>query len=134
MTEVMEAIIAFLKDDSGVANLVGTHVYPLELPKDLIDYMPMETIIVSFDGGRQDTGTGPIVRVSMSFESTGEKFYQAGQVDKAVYSALKSLKRKVYNDILLHSALPNMSSPGRAAITGWPVVTRTAMVISDSGV
>ena len=134
MTEIMESIVAFLKADSGISALVGTNVYPVELPRELVNDMPIETVIVRIEGGQQDRGTGPIARVTMVFESTGEKFYQAGQVDKAVFSALKNLNRKVFENILLHSALPNMPNLGRASVTGWPVVTRTATVIADSGV
>lgn len=134
MTEIMDAVVAYLKADDGVSALVEDRVYPVELPRDEVGDMPESAVIVRPEGGEIDRGTGPIARPTLTFESTGEKFYQAGQVDQAVYEALKAINRDVVSGKLLHSALPGPSNLGRAAITGWPVVIRTAVVIADSGI
>ncbi len=138
MISIMEAVVTYLKANTGVAALVGARVYHVELPRSEVGNMPQKTVIVRNQGGAIDSGTGPIARPVLSFESTGEKFDQAGQVDEAVFSALKDMRRDVVganpNERLLHSALPGSPSPGRASVTGWPVVTREATVIADSGV
>lgn len=134
MISIMEAVVTYLKANAGVAALVEDRVYKIELPRDEIEDMPQKTVIVRNAGGAIDSGTGPIARPVLSFESTGEKFYQAGLVDEAVFAALKAMHRDVADEKLLHSALPGSPTPGRAALTGWPVVIRTATVIADSGV
>ena len=134
MISIMETVVAYLKANEGVAALVSTRVYSVELPRDDIGDMPQKAIIVKNAGGAIDSGTGPIARPILSFESTGEKFYQAGQVDEAVFAALKTMKRNVVAGRLLHSALPGSPTQGRAMVTGWPVVIRSATVIADSGV
>jgi len=134
MTAIVEALVAYLKADAGVAALVGTDVYPVELPKDKVPDMPLEAIIVRAEGGESNTGTGPIIRLTVQIESTGGKYYQAGQVDEAAFSALRDLHRDVASGLLLHSALPGQPTQARAAVTGWPVVVRSATVISDNGI
>lgn len=134
MISIAEAVVTYLKANAGVAALVGTRVYNMELPRADVEEMPRKAVIVRNEGGAIDSGTGPIARPTISFESTGEKFYQAGQVDEAVFAALKSMSRDTAGERLLHSALPGSPTPGRATITGWPVVIRTATVIADSGV
>jgi len=132
VTDVLAALITYLQADTDVATEVGTRVFGGELPRDEIDDMPRKAVIIRLNGGPRRRGGVPVARTNIEVWSTGQTYYEAGEVDRAVYDALESLSRETSSNVYLHNALvdgaPRMV---RDTITGWPALLRLGTVTAD---
>lgn len=134
MTDVLDALIVYLKADAGVAALVGTKVYGIEIAPNRAEDMPEKTITVRPEGGNPRPGTVPIAQPRYDFWSTAETYLEAVEVDRAVFDALVALRRETTDTVLLHCALPAHGHRAtREPTTGWRAVVRAATVVADEG-
>jgi len=132
VTDVLKALLVYLKADDAVAALVSTRVFGGELPKNEIADMPRDAVIVRIDGGRERHGGVPISRSRVEVWSLGPTYVDAGKVDRAVYDALTTLVRQVVSNVFLHAAsIETGYRMVRDTITGWPAILRLGTVIAD---
>lgn len=132
MTDPLAALRTVLLADADVATLCGTRVFAAELPKAEAEYMPRTCVVLVYSGGFERVATDPIIRPRVDAYSYGETFHVAGQVDRAVYSALKALRRQKVGEVLIHGVgLAGGPVPLRDSDAGWPVMMRSMSVIAD---
>lgn len=96
------AVTDILKADSGVASLVGSRVFGIELPKAETQHMPRKAIVVKQSGG---IGSRDYIRHSnprIDVFCYGETPYEARKLRREVYDVLQQLKRTVINSTLVH--------------------------------
>lgn len=106
VSDPIEALVAYLKADAGVATLVGTRVFGEELPPAEAVSMPRKAVVLQASGG-PSLMAGSYVKhdtVRVDAFSYGETRYQAAQLRLAVREAFKIMRRVVYADTLLHWA------------------------------
>lgn len=132
MTDIIAAVLTFLKADAGVSLLVGSRVYAGEMPRDEMDDMPKKIAIIRYAGGMEHNRFLPIADPRIDVLSYGETYYEAGQVDRAIYDALKALNRRTVDDVLLHGvALSGGPYMLRDGSEGWPYQARSITVTAD---
>lgn len=133
MTDVLSALIAFLKDDADTADLIGTRIYGDEVPRAEVERRePRKLVLLRESGGAERNRFLPIAEGRLDVWCFGETAYEAGKVDRAVYSALKALNRQTVDGVLLHNA-GQAGGPisVRDADTGWPAKWRSITVQAD---
>lgn len=134
MNDVLENVLDYVAADDVVIALVDTRVYAGDLGRSEIENMPRKVIVVRIDGGAEKTGRKPIIRPRVEIWSFGETYHEAGQVDRAVFDALDTLKRQTVNGFLLHGAImASGSRMMRFGLSGWPMIIRTGTIIADDG-
>jgi hypothetical protein len=127
MTDVIAALVAFLKADGGVAALVGTRVYGIELPAGEAAPMPEKALVLRPSGGAAlVAGYAGLSAQRIDAFAYGETPYEAARVDLAVYPALKQLRRAVAASVLVHWVTDAGGySSFRDPATDWPAVFRS---------
>ena len=132
MTDVLAALRTVLLADPDVAALCSTRIFAAELPQAEAVNMPRKCVVIVFAGGFERMATDPIVRPRVDVFSYGATVFEAGQVDRAIYDALKALSRETVGEALIHSVAlaggPIMLRDGDA---GWPVMVRSMSVSHD---
>jgi len=132
MTDIIAALRTVLLNSSDVVALVGTRVFAMELPKAEAVSMPRAAVVLVYSGGFATTSMSPVVNPRVDIYSYGETFHGAGEVDRAVYGALKALSRYTSGDTLIHSvSLAGGPMPLRDGDAGWPVQMRSVTVMAD---
>jgi hypothetical protein len=132
MTDVLAALRTVLLADADVAALCEARVWAAEMPKAEATSMPRCCVVICYAGGFERRATDPIVRPRADVYSYGETFHRAGQVDRAVYSALKALSRERVGEALIHGVfLAGGPVPLRDSDAGWPVMVRSMSVAAD---
>ncbi len=122
--DVIDGLITFLKADAPLTALVGTRVFGLELPAAEAGEMPRTAVVVQPSGGSTLTeGTyAPLTAQRVDVFSYGETPFEAERVRRAVFDALKALRRAVNASVLIHWCDPaggfaNLRDPD----TTWPI-------------
>lgn len=134
MTNITEALVAFLKADSAVLALVGTSVYGVEIPPKKAPDMPAKTVTIRPEGGPTNRGTVPVYRPRFEFWSTAETFLEAMEIDGAVYDALVGISREDVSGVGIYAALPAAGArASREATTGWRAMVRAAEIVAEDG-
>jgi hypothetical protein len=132
MIDVLAALRTVLLADDGVAALCGTRVWAAELPKAEVTNMPRANVVLAHAGGFERMATDPRVRPRVDVYSYGETFFSAGQLDRAVYDALKALRRRKVGEALIHGvALAGGPIQLRDSDAGWPVLVTSVSVATD---
>jgi hypothetical protein len=89
-------------------------------------------VVITYAGGMEKRGTDPIGRPRVDAYSYGTSYHVAGQVDRAVYDALKAVQRQKVGEVLIHGvALSGGPIPMRDTEAGWPVFVRSMSVSAD---
>lgn len=133
MTDVVGALAAYLKADSGVAALAGTRVYGGELARNQIEQMPRTAVVLKPSGGGllgrayQEYGDRRIdIDCYGATPRDGETLYLA------VYRSLKQLRRTVSSGVLLHWALASSAGvTARDTDTDWPLTLSSWQVLAS---
>lgn len=132
MTDVLVAVRTVLVTDAEVARLSEDRVYAYELPKAQAQYMPRPCVVAIFAGGFERAATDPIVRPRVDVYSYGATYQAAAEVDRAVYDAMKAIRRRRVGEVLIHGvALSGGPLPMRDTDAGWPVFVRSLSVAAD---
>jgi len=132
VTDILAALRTVILNSPDVTALVGTRVFAAELPKAEAQSMPRAAVVLVYSGGFSTTRTSPVVSPRVDIYSYGETFHASGQVDRAVYGALKALSRYTSGDTLIHSvSLAGGPLPLRDGDAGWPVQMRSVTVTAD---
>jgi len=134
MVDYVKALIDYLKADASVSALVGTRVYGGELPVDEIDNQPRKAIVIVLSGGESENDYRGVARPSVDIYCYGENYYEAGEVDRAVYDALKSIDRESVGTVLIHSVVVSGGAIQLRDDLGWAIMWRgyTLAVGQDS--
>lgn len=108
MLDPVTALVSFLKADTDVAALTGGRVFGSELPDSQNANMPRAAVVCrqagspnTYGGGYQDFGD---IRVECRCYSSTP--YEAVRVSRAVYGALKMMRRNIQGSTILHWARP----------------------------
>ncbi len=132
MTNVLTALVLFLRRTSAVSELAKQRIHEAELPRQENENMPRKAVVISSAGGFVYTRDLPLVNQRYDVWSYGETFYEAHLLDRAIYDALKSISRVVSDKVLLHSvSLAGGPNQYRDPNTDWPVMIRTISVSAD---
>jgi hypothetical protein len=117
------ALVAYLKADAGVAALVGTRIFGLELPAAEASAMPRKAVVLQASGGAPLVG-GYLEHTAQRIDAFayGETPYEAERVRRAVFDSLKQLRRAVAASTLIHWVEDAGGfSTQRDPDGGWPV-------------
>lgn len=131
-TDPIEALVAFLKADSAVAAILGARVFGGELDRREVQSMPRACAVLSPAGGGligleyQNYGD---LRVDVDcYAATVQGSWT---LYRAVYGALKEMKREIFADTLLHWAKPSSrGTTGRDPLTDWPMTISSWQVLA----
>ena len=133
--DMIGALVALLKADTGVAALVDVRVFGLELPAAQASDMPRKGVILRPSGGVSALG-GYVEATAERVDavSWGETPYEANRVSLAVRAALMRARRQVIavddTGVLIHSA---EEAGGRLSIrdaeTNWPAITQAFQIL-----
>jgi len=134
MPDSLEALVTYLRNDDGVASLCEGRVWRPELPN--ADGMPQPTVVVRRSGGGVLVGAGSYLSVHderIDINAYGSTPGEAAKVSSAVFAALKSLRRQVSDETLVHWAIPEMAPMSlRDPDTEWPYeVSSWQVLISE---
>ena len=135
ITDVRAAIVAILKADADVATEVGIRVFGDELPRSETDSMAQKCVVVAPAGGPSpgfSAGTLPIEVQRLDVFCYAETLYGAEEVRRAVYGALKGIKRITSANVLVHWVRPAGGAvSNRDPVSDWPVCWNSWQVMSD---
>lgn len=135
ITDAREAIITILKADSDVATEVGTRVFGDELPRSETDSMPRKCVVVAPGGGTPPGFASATLHVEVQRLDVfcyGETLYEAEEVRRAVYGALKGITRQVASNVMVHWARPaGGAASGRDPDADWPVKWNSWQIMAD---
>ena len=122
--DITSALVAFLKADGPLAALVDARVYGVELPLAEASLMPRSACVVQPSGGSTLTEGTYVALTGQRFDvfSYGETPFEVEKVRRAVYDALKALRRSLTTGVLIHWCDPaggfaNLRDPD----TTWPI-------------
>ncbi len=122
--DITTALVTFLKADGPLAALVGTRVFGVELPPAEASLMPRRAVVLQPSGGSTLTEGGYVEHTAQRFDvfSYGETPFEVEKVRRAVFDALKALRRSVTSSVLIHWCDPaggfaNLRDPD----TKWPI-------------
>ena len=132
MTDILDALRAYLLADDAVAALCESRVFAVELPQAQASTMPRSCVVITCAGGPEKRGTDRIVRGRFDAHSYGETHHLAGQLDRAMYDALRRVRATRVGEVLLYNVLPSAGPmPMRDTDEGWPVFVRSMTVAAD---
>ncbi len=121
--DIVGAVVTFLKADAGVAALVATRVFGLELPAAEAASMPRKGVVVASSGGSSFAAGSFIDHDTQRLDlfSFGETLFEAGRVRSAVSDALRGLRRGKIGTTLVHWIEPAGGwASQRATKLEWP--------------
>jgi hypothetical protein len=129
MIDALAAVCNYLLSHSDVTDQVDQRVFGGELPEREIEHMPQKAVVVQYDGGLVVASCLPLSSPRFNIFSYGRSYYEAGEVDRAVYSVLKNLTRTRVGEALLYSVTIN-SGPfmARDDKTDWHFQWRNATI------
>lgn len=106
--DVIAGLVAYLKADAGVSGLAGTRVFGLELPGGQAGAMPRHAVVLQASGGVSLTAGSYVEHDTQRVDafSYGATPFQAERLRRAVFDALKPLRRAVAAGVLIHWVEP----------------------------
>lgn len=122
--DITAALVVFLKANGPVATLVGTRVFGFELSVSEAGSMPRAAVVLKPSGGAPLTEGSYVEHVAQRFDvfSYGETPFESERVRRAVFDALKALRRAVSANVLIHWCDPAGGFANlRDTDTKWPV-------------
>ncbi len=127
----LTALRAHLLSDAGILALAGVRVYAGELPKADATLMPRYALVASLAGGGGPASDVPIMRVTIDVTCYGATGLQATTLYLAAREALRTLRRELVSESLLHSAV-ELSGPLelRDPDTEWPFTFSSWRVVA----
>ncbi|KKM88478.1 hypothetical protein LCGC14_1258270 [marine sediment metagenome] len=138
MTQIVDArkaIIEILKADADTTTEVQGRVFGDELPRSETDAMPRKAVVISPAGGTPlsyTTGTLPLETQRLDVFCYGGTLYEAEEVRRAVYGALRAVERQVIAGVLVHWARPaGGAMSGRDPDADWPLKWNSWQILAD---
>ena len=127
----LTAVRSHLLNDAGVLLLAGVRVYSGELPKSEADNMPRQAVVVTLAGGGGPASDVPIMQIVVDVTCYGATGLEATTLYLAARAALRTLRREMLSDSLLHSAV-EVSGPLelRDPDTHWPFTWSSWRVVA----
>ena len=132
--DVIGAMVALLKAQSAVSNLVVDRVFGIELPDEEAASMPRKAIVIRPAGGVSPVG-GYVKHTAARFDFIcwGETPFEADRLSRAVFNTLKAARRQTVSvegvPVLIHWI---EDAGGRLAIrdsdTNWPAATQAFQI------
>lgn len=102
--DIIGALVAVLKADAGVAALVSTDIYGVELPKTAVARMPIDAIVVQPSGGAPLTEESDAALDAQRIDimAYGVTPATANALRRAAAQALRQTKRRTIANTLIH--------------------------------
>ncbi len=122
--DIVAALVTFTKADGGVAALVGTRVFGLELPASEAASMPRKAVVLKPSGGPSLAAGSYSEHDTQRIDvfAYGETLYEAESVRRAVSDAFRALRRGKTGTTLIHWVEPAGGwASQRGADVSWPV-------------
>ena len=128
----LTAVRSHLLNDADLRTLASTRVYAGELPKSEADNMPRQSVVVTLAGGAGPASDVPIMQIVIDVTCYGATGLQATSLYLATRAALRTLRRDLAADSLLHSAV-ELSGPMelRDPDTDWPLTWSSWRVVAS---
>jgi len=127
--DVLEVLLDYLLTKTELTNLVSTRIFGNGLPPAENSHMPRKCVVIREHGGIERNDEMPLLSPRMHIRSYGETSFAAGQVDRAVYTALKAVLRVTQSSTILHSVgLGRGATSGVDPDTGWEYKDRLCTV------
>ena len=127
----LTALRSHLLDDPDLRTLTGPRIYAGELPKSEADNMPRYAVVATLAGGGGPASDVPIMYVTVDVTCYGATGLQATTLYLAARAALRTLRREMQSESLLHSAV-ELSGPLelRDPDTHWPFTWSSWRVVA----
>ena len=131
-------LIAILRADVAVADLVQARVFGAELPREEVGHMPRPAIVIAASGGGS-LGPGarsyvPWVVTRVDVQCYGAAPYGAFEVHSAVYEVMTQLRRTTIDTTVLKDAVvAGGPIQSRDTNTDWPFVLGVYDVSTSAG-
>jgi len=127
----LTALRSYLLSDPGALGLASTRIYAGELPKSEADNMPRYAVVATLAGGSGPASDVPIMYVTVDVSCYGATGLQATTLYLAVREALRTMRRDMLSDSLLHSAV-ELTGPLelRDPDTHWPFTWSSWRVVA----
>lgn len=123
MADLEGGLVAFLKADAFVAAMVEGRGFGGELPAREAASMPRHAFVVKASGGVSLTGESYVEHDTQRVDvfAFGPTPREATRLMRAIFYALRSLRRSVHAGCLIHWANPASGRlSGREPDTEWP--------------
>lgn len=123
MADLEGGLVAFLRADAFVAAIAQGRGFGGELPETETASMPRHAFVVKASGGVSLTGESFLDHDTQRVDvfAFGPTPREAARLMRAIFYALRSLRRSVHAGCLLHWANPASGSiAGREPVTEWP--------------
>jgi len=135
ITDMRAAVIAILKADTDTATEVGTRVFGDEMPRSEVDSEPRKTIVVVPTGGvipPYAAGTLRLEVQRLDIWCYGKTLFEAEEVRRAVFGAMRGINRTLSAGVLVHWAQPaGGAAQGRDPDGDWPYKWNSWQVMAD---
>lgn len=134
MTAIVDpvaAIRSILLADTTVAALVGAEGVVSEIDEDIAPAMPKQIIVLKPSGGPRSPGGGDQQFGAQRLDVIcyAATLYDSWTVYLAAYGALKAIRRKKVNGVLIHgAAVESKGSTARDVLKQWPVTYSSWLV------
>lgn len=132
--DILAALVAHLKAQSGIASLAGTRVFALELPEAETVSMPRHALVLAPSGGFSPGYTTTLALDAMRIDafSYGPTPFEAMKLRRAVRAGMKGISRVKSGTALIHWALPAGGfADERDPQTRWPRVFESFSVMGS---
>lgn len=135
----LNALMDFLKADAAVSAAVGTRVFGGELPKSESVNMPRACVVLALAGtgirGSSGFGYMKLDHFRVDAFCYGASPYGASVVYRAVYGALKQMRRNVQGDTMLLCASMELGAQSlRDPDAEWPYTLSSWSVLASEEV
>ncbi len=136
ITDMVDGLIAYLQNDADVIVQVATRIFGEELPRSETDSMPRKCVVIASSGGAIPPWAGATVKLEVrrvDLFCYGATLYEAEEVRRAVFGAMRALKRVLSAAVLIHWAQPaGGAAAGREGpISQWNLQWNSWHVCSD---
>lgn len=129
VVDATAALRSYLLEHELVDYYTQGRVYVGTVPQSELPSMPEQCVVIVPAGGAERNRTLRVMEPRVDLFCYGRSHYEAGEVDRSVYTALRAIQRTTVAGVVLHSAgvgggPRQLTDPQ----TGWPFVLRTAVV------
>lgn len=119
--DVIESLIALLREDPEVLAVAGDRIYGGRVPQHAQEEMPMPSVVLRYAGGIQAQDFVPLQRPRVDVTYYGRTPQEADSLRRTAHPVLKSLRRRTVSGVLLYSAQEDGGPvAGSEQSTNWP--------------
>ena len=136
MVDIIGAVLSYLLADSPVAAEVGSRVYVGAVPSSAVPEtqtatQPEKLLLLRYNGGSVHWRSANYIKAQIETWCIAPVYQDADAIDRDVYVAMRAIKKKVQDSVLLFSVgLGESPLMITDKATGWPTLIRQYEVIA----